>query len=282
ERLEQERLEQERLEQERLEQERLEQEKLEQERLEQERLEQERLERERLERERLKQERLEQERLEQERLEQERVEQERLEQEKLEQERLERARLEKGRLEQESIEQKEFAKAKKVKAGKDTADANGRVQLLEGLSRKQGFTSSSDDPRTRTTQINLDFVEALKDQTRNNQVVTNLQAAMPLHGERSSKPKVRINFLIRERGITRIADIIEVDPSDPSEVERVAFKYTRKEFSITNTNGRVLHPKTCFEDVTADGTNTILLISRGSTIDTDKLVTARTTKQRIT
>jgi hypothetical protein len=102
---------------------------------------------------------------------------------------------------------------------------------------------------------------------------------MPPHDESSSNAKVRITFLNRERGSTFISDIIEVDPSDPSEVTRVAFKYTRKEYSITNTTALMLHPKTCFEEVTADGTNTILLIPRGSTIDTEELVSNRTSKR---
>ena len=105
---------------------------------------------------------------------------------------------------------------------------------------------------------------------------------MPRHGEKSSGPRVRINFLIREREKTRTASTIEVNPADPSEVERVAFKYTRKGFSITNTNGRALHPQTCFEEVTADRTKTILLISRSSTIDTDELEPARTSKRHVT
>ena len=177
ERLVQERLERERLERERLERERLEREKLERERLVQERLERERLERERLEQERLKQERLERERLERERLERERLERERLEQERLERERLEQERLEQERLERERLEQEKFVKAVKARAGKDAADDSGKSRSTKALSRKQEVTSSSNDPGNQATQNSLDYIEALKDQDKNNQVVTNFQVS---------------------------------------------------------------------------------------------------------
>jgi hypothetical protein len=63
-----------------------------------------------------------------------------------------------------------------------------------------------------------------------------------------------------------------VDPSDPSEVKRIAIKYMRKgeRMHIFGTNFRMLTAQTCFEAVTADGTNTILLIPERE-IDTDNL-----------
>lgn len=52
----------------------------------------------------------------------------------------------------------------------------------------------------------------------------------------------------------------------------VAIKYKRKgeRMHIFDTNFRMLNPQTCFEAVTADGTNTILLIPERE-IDTDNL-----------
>jgi hypothetical protein len=71
-----------------------------------------------------------------------------------------------------------------------------------------------------------------------------------------------------------------VDPSDPSEVKRIAIKYMRKgeRMHIFDTNFRMLTPQTCFEAVTADGTNTILLIPERE-IDTDNLSSSMSRKQ---
>lgn len=51
-----------------------------------------------------------------------------------------------------------------------------------------------------------------------------------------------------------------VDPSDPSETERVAKKSMRKDIRLFDTNLRTLAPRDCFEAATTQGTNTILLI----------------------
>jgi hypothetical protein len=51
-----------------------------------------------------------------------------------------------------------------------------------------------------------------------------------------------------------------VDPSDPSEVERVAVKYMRKHVRLFDTQLNILTPADCFEAVTTNGSNTILLI----------------------
>lgn len=71
---------------------------------------------------------------------------------------------------------------------------------------------------------------------------------------------VRIECKIRDRGIWKVSDTLLVNPSDPSEVRRIAIKYMRKRIRMFDTSFRMLTPQTCFEDVTADGTNTILLI----------------------
>jgi hypothetical protein len=57
-------------------------------------------------------------------------------------------------------------------------------------------------------------------------------------------------------------------------------KYMRKgeRMLIFDTNLRMLTPQTCFEDVTADGTNTILLIPERD-IDTDNLPSAVSEKR---
>jgi len=54
--------------------------------------------------------------------------------------------------------------------------------------------------------------------------------------------------------------MLEVDPSDTSEVERVAVKYMRKQIRLFDTNLNILTPRNCFEAATAGGQDTILLI----------------------
>jgi hypothetical protein len=91
---------------------------------------------------------------------------------------------------------------------------------------------------------------------------------------------VWIKFKIRDRGGWRVIQDLEVDPSDPVEVKRIAMKYMRKgaRMHIFDTNLRMLTPQKCFEDVTADGTNTILLIPEWD-IDTDNLLSSVSEKR---
>lgn len=51
-----------------------------------------------------------------------------------------------------------------------------------------------------------------------------------------------------------------MDPSDTSEVERVAVKYMRKKIRLFDTELNILTPQGCFEAATADGRNIILMI----------------------
>lgn len=98
------------------------------------------------------------------------------------------------------------------------------------------------------------------------------ETTRPSRDQISDPAMVWIKFKIRDRGGWRVVQDLEVDPSDPSEVKRIAMKYMRKweRMYIFDTNLRMLTPQTCFEDVTADGTNTILLIPERD-IDTDNL-----------
>ena len=72
--------------------------------------------------------------------------------------------------------------------------------------------------------------------------------------------QVRIEFKILEGEVLRTDRSLLVDPSEPSEVERVAKKYMRKGIRPFDTLFNPLVPGTCFQAVTADGTNTVLLI----------------------
>ncbi|ERF71962.1 hypothetical protein EPUS_06521 [Endocarpon pusillum Z07020] len=84
---------------------------------------------------------------------------------------------------------------------------------------------------------------------------------------------VRMKYKIRDRGVWKVPHTPLVDPSDPSEARRVAIKYMRKRIHMFDTSFCMLTPQTYFEDVTADGTNTILLIPEWD-IDTDNLPTS--------
>jgi Protein of unknown function (DUF3723) len=84
-----------------------------------------------------------------------------------------------------------------------------------------------------------------------------------------SRNTVQIYFKIRERGVWRDVESLLIDPSDPSEVARVAKKNARKGLRTFDTNARLLGPDECFEAVTNDGTNTILLIPQNK-LDIDE------------
>jgi hypothetical protein len=68
-----------------------------------------------------------------------------------------------------------------------------------------------------------------------------------------------------------------VDPSEPSEVERVAKKYIRKGIRPFDTSFNLLLSRICFQVVTANGTNTILLVSEDYIRFDNQLVVFETT-----
>lgn len=72
--------------------------------------------------------------------------------------------------------------------------------------------------------------------------------------------KVRIEFMILERGDWIVDREVVVDPAEPSEVQRLAIKYLQRGLSIFSSKNRVLKAETCFERVTANGTNKIYVV----------------------
>ena len=84
--------------------------------------------------------------------------------------------------------------------------------------------------------------------------------------------QVCIRFKIRERSGWRDVQSLWVDRSDPSEVARVAKKNIRKGLRIFDTKMKLLGPDDCFEVVTADETNTILLIPQNALDINDRLL----------
>jgi len=72
--------------------------------------------------------------------------------------------------------------------------------------------------------------------------------------------EIRIEFMIYERDAWRTDRSLLVDSAEPFEVERVVKKYMRKGFWPFYASFNPLVPRTCFQAVTVDGANRILLI----------------------
>jgi hypothetical protein len=85
-----------------------------------------------------------------------------------------------------------------------------------------------------------------------------LQGSTPL--ARQTPHSIRITYYVQERGVWRTSHTLDVDPSDPTEVERVAVKYMRKRIRLFDTELNILTARDCFEAATTDGRNIILLI----------------------
>ncbi|OBS20599.1 hypothetical protein FPOA_06952 [Fusarium poae] len=84
----------------------------------------------------------------------------------------------------------------------------------------------------------------------------------------STEPLARIPIEFKTRvrdGSLVVTDRIMVDPADPSVVQRIAEKYMRKQFCLFDVDYHNLIPKTCFEKVVANGTNTIVVMPFGDT-----------------
>ncbi|RHZ60740.1 DUF3723 domain-containing protein [Aspergillus thermomutatus] len=75
------------------------------------------------------------------------------------------------------------------------------------------------------------------------------------------REQVAISFWTFEREQWRQTDRIQVDPSDPAPVERVAKKYVWKRYSLYDRNLQSLKPDQCYRAATVDGNNAIFLIS---------------------
>ncbi|KAB8227896.1 uncharacterized protein BDW43DRAFT_292769 [Aspergillus alliaceus] len=72
---------------------------------------------------------------------------------------------------------------------------------------------------------------------------------------------VEVSFWSFERGDWRLTNVVRVDPSDPSTVERVAMKYMWKGYSLYDLNMQSVSPAECFHAATVDGNNRIFVIS---------------------
>lgn len=72
---------------------------------------------------------------------------------------------------------------------------------------------------------------------------------------------VEISFWALEREEWKQSDRLQVDPSDPSPVERIARKYSWKNYSLYDRNLQSLSPTQCYRAATVDGNNAMSLIS---------------------
>lgn len=83
----------------------------------------------------------------------------------------------------------------------------------------------------------------------------------PTMVEASPPTLVEISFWTFEQEEWKQSDRLRVDPSDPSPVERVARKYTWKNYSLYDLNLQSLSPAQCYRAATVDGNNAIFLVS---------------------
>jgi hypothetical protein len=72
---------------------------------------------------------------------------------------------------------------------------------------------------------------------------------------------VEVTFWSYEREDWRLSDQLEVDPSDPSPVGRVAKSYTRKGYSLYDKSMQSLSPAQSYRAATIDGNNAIFIAS---------------------
>ena len=138
--------------------------------------------------------------------------------------------------------------------------ANGLANIPEGLSPEGQADENMDE-----------LVASYRDLVRTDDI--DLTAPRQLGELQIINPDVRIEFKVQERGVWRTDRSLVVNPSEPSEVERVTKKYMRKRFRPFDTSFNPLVPRTCFQAVTADGTNTVILISEDDIRVNNQLVT---------
>ena len=258
--------------QERLEQERRTQARLSQERREQQWREQERLEREWQEQqERERQQQAERERREQaereaqeqaEREAQEQAERERREQAEREaQEQAERERREaQEQAERERQEEQERSNQARIREG---GNRGTQLDLDKLLTHSQDNTLliSSDNGKGLREKENQEPEDASnQDVAPTRQMEEDITGSTTLPQSTRNSTKVRIVFKTWESDHWRDKSDHLVDPSDTSEIKRVAKENMRKKIRLFDSNLRMLTPRDCFEAATTDGTNSIYLI----------------------
>lgn len=80
--------------------------------------------------------------------------------------------------------------------------------------------------------------------------------------QRSSPDYSEIQLWSLQRGEWKRSDRLQVDPSNPSLLERVAQKYYWKDHSLYDRNLHSLRPNQCFRAATADGSNALFVVHK--------------------
>ena len=130
-------------------------------------------------------------------------------------------------------------------------------------SRPQGFLEQDRDAETKKPRgFRGDSSEpAVSGPSVGEFSVPPLPAA--LHPHRILPPNaITITFKAFERGGWFVADQVQVDPNDPSEAQRIAYKYARKENQharFYNKKLRLVSAAQCVRAAMDDGSNTVLM-----------------------
>jgi hypothetical protein len=72
--------------------------------------------------------------------------------------------------------------------------------------------------------------------------------------------KVRVAFKILEQGEWIVDREVVADAEDPSEVQRLAIKYLRRDMGLFSSKNRVLAAEACFDRVRSNGTDAIYVV----------------------
>ncbi|KAF2813239.1 uncharacterized protein BDZ99DRAFT_496279 [Mytilinidion resinicola] len=132
----------------------------------------------------------------------------------------------------------------------DSSGGTGNHRSLSCGCTRRRSTRPARGPSSRTRNIRVEF--GIESRTSNSGCCMILRGR-PRRRRVLSASRTRYAF-------GRASHSLDVDPSDPSEVERVAVKYMRKQVRLFDTELNSLTPRDCFEAATAQGSNTILLI----------------------
>ena len=242
---------------------------------------------------------LEQDASHQERLEQERRTQAQLSHERCEQQWRDQERLEREWQEQQERERQQQAKRERQEqAAREAPEPSERERREQAERERQEEQERSNQTRIREagnrgTQLDLgkllthsqdntllissDNGKGLREKenrepedTSNQDIAPTQQmeeditsSTTPPQSTRNST-KVRIVFKIWESGHWKDNSDHLVDPSDTSEIKRVAKENMKKKIRLFDSNLRMLMPRDCFEAATTNGTNSIYLIPQAS------------------
>ncbi|KAL6242584.1 hypothetical protein RBB50_010230 [Rhinocladiella similis] len=207
-----------------------------------------------------------------------RLEAERLEAERLEQERLAQEPQAQESQAQEPEAQEPEAQEPEAQEPEDPERAQKRhtqINMHSVISRARkidprSVSAAQDDGQTREDNLQVDESTSSSNLQPANQLggpmgesdsANTVLSPLPSAPQGAQIPDtVRITYFIWERNAWRSSHTLDVDPAEPSEVERVAIKYMRKGIRLFDKELNILTPRNCFEAATIAGSNTVLLV----------------------